>query len=132
MRFPSELWACGEQARMASSLAELMAAEPLILTDRLTNSIYFNPPAEALFGATGEELVNRVTFSLLGMDGGAQPPPPAMVAALLGEAGPWKALLHLPAEGGARTVICEASAVKDRTGELICGVIRLSPKEVAR
>jgi len=113
---------------MVRAMADLFDDQPLVLTDRLLNTIYFSPAAEELFRDRGEAIVNRALFSILGLDD-RNHIPPRMVEALSGKAGPWKAVMNLP--GRPAPWVCEASCVRD--GEmLLCGVVRLRESAVAR
>lgn len=119
MDFPGQLWTDERDRQAVRDVVELFVAEPIILTDHLTNSVYFSAPAEALFGDRAEAIVNRTAASLLGF-GRTGPVPPALTAALLGEALPWKALVRLD---GGQDVACEASALH-RDQHLVCGLLR--------
>lgn len=110
---------------MIQGALDLFADQPLILTDRLANSIYFNPGAEALFAERGEALVNRVLFSLLGL-GERSTVPPRLVEALDGSGAPWKGVVQPPDVNGECAMLCEVSAIGQ--GEaFLCGMVRLRP-----
>lgn len=102
---------------------------PVVLTDKLTNSLWFSDPAEELFGERAEALVNRVAFSLLGFED-REKQPTRLVDALLGEADPWRGVVHLQVPGGTRLTFVEASAIS-RDGTFIAGILRFSPQEKA-
>lgn len=125
MEFPHHLWEETEDRVLAEALVPMFESYALVLTDRLANTVYLNPRAEALFGDRAGALVNRLSFSLLGY-GERDAVPEALTNALLGEGAPWRgvALIH-GADGPPHFV--EASAVR-RGGRLVCGVLRLSPR----
>ena len=129
VRFPTELWNDPADCALAEQLAQAFDAGPLLLTDKLTNTIFVNEAAEALYGERAEAIVNRVAASLLGFGEKANHPD-RLVAALLGEAAPWKGAVRVEAVAGARLVYVEASAVR-RGEQLVCGVVRLVPQAEA-
>jgi hypothetical protein len=121
VRLPTELWPEPRHGELVAQLADLFAAEPVVLTDRLANAVYFSEAAESLLGDAGAAIVNRTAFSLLGIDDG-RPVPEGLPAALLGSRPPWKALVRLPGSGASRW--CEASSVQC-DGEFVCGLLRI-------
>lgn len=129
MRFPTELWNDPADCALAKQLADAFAAVPLMLTDKLTNTIFVNEAAEALYGERAEAIINRVAASLLGFGEKANHPD-RLVAALLGEAAPWKGAVRVDAVPAPRLVYVEASAVR-RGDRLVCGVVRLVPQAEA-
>lgn len=123
MRFPEELWQDPTERRLLADLLALFPSDPVVLTDRLTNSVYFSPAAEALFAAEGDAITNRVAASLLGF-GARESAPKALDAALLGESAPWRAAVEPFGEGPVGTrVVCEASAVRGPRG-FVAGLLR--------
>lgn len=129
MEFPQQLWEEETESTvvMIRQVLDLFESDPVILTDVLTNSIFFNPLAEELFGEAGEALVNRATYSLLGFEqfNGV---PKALADALLGEADCWRGYVRLPHTGDA-VYYCEASAIKTSNKHL-AGVIRFDSNKV--
>lgn len=121
MRFPVELWSDPTELRIVRELAEAFPEGPLLLTDGLLNILWLNEEASALFGDRSPALVNRTTYSLLGLEERG-PKADALRAALHGEADPWKAMVHLPLAPG--PCFAEASAIR-REGRLLAGVLRL-------
>ena len=68
MRFPIELWnSDSDRVLILTALAET-ASGPLVVIDRLGNTVFFNDAAERLWGERAEALVNRAIVSLLGLD----------------------------------------------------------------
>lgn len=126
MRFPSELWEDARDAALALATAEGLAAMPLVLTDRLTNAVFFNEEAEAVFGDRAEALVNRTTLSLLGFSKIEGMPAP-LVDALLAKGEPWRGVAVLDVSPKPEARFVEASAVH-RGDRLVCGLLRIGPK----
>lgn len=125
MRFPNHLWPDQQDDDLVRQAVQLFESVPLVLTDELTNSIYFNAPAERLFGDSGEALVNRAGYSLLGYDDGGHAPE-GLAEALLGKSGPFRTVVRLPGAGGqTQPVFVEASAIMHGPRHL-CGVVRFS------
>lgn len=124
MNFPAELWSDEQDRRVVLQAVELLVAIPLVLTDKLTNSVYFNAPAEELFCDSGEAIVNRAAFSLLGF-GSHEKMPPGLPKALLGECDPWRGIVH--PDGGSGPIFCEASTAR-RQGRFLCGILRFTPR----
>ncbi|MDX2177225.1 MAG: hypothetical protein SF028_12230 [Candidatus Sumerlaeia bacterium] len=122
MEFPAHLWDDPADRELARGAADLFADAPLVLTDRLANSVFLSPAAERLLGDRAPALVNRACYSLLGFDSGERPPD-ALATALLGEREPWKAMVLLAGRG----CHVEASAIR-RGARLVCGVLRLTPR----
>lgn len=120
MQFPDSLWTNPEDREIVRRIVDLFDDSPLVLTDRLTNSVYFNAAGEALFSDRGESIVNRAAYSLLGFEAETAIPA-ALSRALLGEGDAWKGAVH--PEGHDAKMLCEASAVR-RDDRLLCGVIR--------
>jgi hypothetical protein len=131
LRFPAELWENEQEREMAHALAQAFSQQPLILTDRLANTVYFTPSAEALFHDRGEAIVNRLLFSLLGY-GERTCIPTGLKEALLGEARPWRGVVHLgTGTDDPHTRVAEASAVMN--GErFVCGVLRLAAERTGK
>lgn len=127
MRLPVELWPDPRDRQLVEDLVAGFSHLPVVLTDRLTNSIWLSGPAEELLGERAEALVNRVSYSLLGF-GEREKQPQGVVDALLGTDRPWKGALHLPSGDGSRLSFVEASAIV-REGQFVCGVLRFSPQE---
>ncbi len=128
MDFPSILWNDPADRELVSQTVELFHDTPLILTDRLTNSVFVNEAAATLFGDRGEALVNRTAYSLLGF-GASEKLPEPLEHALLGDSPPWRGIVRISrVDGGALMpqAFCEASAVS-RAGNLVCGILRLTP-----
>ena len=128
MDLPTNLWSDDAARELVSQTVELFRDSPLILTDRLTNSVYVNEPAAALLGDRGEALVNRTAFSLLGL-GVSEKMPEPLEKALLGDGPPWRGIVRLckvdnPDESP--HIFCEASAI-NRHGSHVCGILRLTP-----
>lgn len=123
MRFPAELWDIESDRQVVEEFLEAFATFPIVLTDRLANTVYFNARAEVLFGERAEEIVNRLSFSLLGY-GRKDQAPGGLTEALLGDAGPWRGI----AEVAEVRLFIEASAMR-RDGRFLCGVIRFSQRE---
>lgn len=122
MRFPEELFTA-EERPLVTGVLDLFRQRPLVLTDRLTNSIYLNPPAEELFGLDGESIVNRAAYSLLGFGESDKLPLP-VADALLGDTDAWRSLVTPP---GGHPVFCEASCV--RIGDaFVAGLLRFEPR----
>lgn len=122
MRFPTELWDDPADAALAAGAVDALARDPLIVTDRLTNAVYFNEAAEAAFGDRAESLVNRTTLSLLGYSR-AEGLPQGLIDALLARCGPWRGMAAIDAAPGSGPRLVEASAVQ-RGGRLVCGLLR--------
>lgn len=112
---------------MVAETADLFASVPLVLTDALTNSVWFNDEAERLFRDRAEAIVNRAAWSLLGF-GFAAAAPDRLTAALLGQSGPWKGMVRPSGDPAARPEFCEASSLC-RDGRLVCGILRFLPTE---
>ncbi len=130
MELPLEIWESDEDRQLVSAAVETFGAVPLILTDKLTNSVFLNAPAEVAFEERAEALVNRVAYSLLGF-GKREHAPAGLAVALLGEAGPWRGVVEVPTPTGWSRRVAEASAIVQ--GErFICGLVRLSGDEVKR
>jgi hypothetical protein len=127
VKFPSENWPIQEDRHLVEDFVAAFPDQALVLTDKLTNSVWFSPAAEELLGDRALALVNRVAFSLLGFDD-RERQPTRLVDALLGEAEPWRGVVHLPCETGKRLAFVEASAIR-KADELVCGIIRLKPQE---
>lgn len=125
MDFPDVLWDDDRDRALARQLVVLFADVPLVLTDRLTNSIYLNEAAEALLDQRAEAVVNRAAYSLLGY-GASEAAPPALADALLGAGQPWRSVVRVYADDELGQAVCEASAVR-RGEEFVCGVLRLAP-----
>lgn len=125
MDFPNELWDDDRDRALARQLADLFVEAPLVLTDRLTNSIYLNTAAEDLLGQRAAAIVNRAAYSLLGF-GAAESAPATLADALLGRADSWRSVVHLFADDELGQAVCEASAIM-RGGQFVCGVLRLTP-----
>lgn len=128
MDFPESLFPNPAHRELILGALALFEDQPLFLTDRLANTIYFNGPAEGLFAERGEAIVNRAVFSLLGM-GDHTAHPPALVEALEGNGPPWKAVAQLPLEPPC-ICVCEASAIRDADTHL-CGMVRLRPMPIS-
>ncbi|MDX1972000.1 MAG: hypothetical protein SFY68_05650 [Candidatus Sumerlaeia bacterium] len=135
MQFPDVLWANEEHPPlpMIHQVLELFEEDAVILTDVLTNSIFFNTKAEELFGMRGEELVNRTTYSLLGFEN-FKGVPKSLADALLGEGDCWRGLVKLGEEVRSKfepgtLFYCEASALRT-SGEFIVGVLRLDLNKI--
>jgi len=127
MIFPREVWKSDEDITLVEQMLDLFAEESVIVTDELSNTVYFSPVAEKVFQDRGEAIVNRAAYSLLGFDRFENQPKP-LVGALLGKGEPWRGAVILP--GQTNAVFCEASAIK-RGDEFVCGIIRLgTPSEV--
>jgi len=124
LELPASLWPQPADLQLASDMAALFDASPLILTDRLANSLYLNAAAEELFGERAEALVNRLSFSLLGF-GNREKVPGGLEEALLGRGAPWRGVVQVQAADGPLARFAEASAIR-RGDLLVCGVIRLS------
>ena len=125
MDFPDVLWDDERDRALARQLVVLFADVPLVLTDRLTNSIYLNEAAEALLGQRAEAVVNRAAYSLLGY-GASEAAPAALADALLGRGESWRSVVRVYADDELGQAVCEASAVQ-RGGVFVCGVLRLAP-----
>ena len=129
MDLPNELWDHDADRALAHQLVELFVDVPVVLTDRLTNSIYLNEAAERLLGQRAEAVVNRAAFSLLGF-GSGESTPQGLVDALLGQAPSWRSVVRLFADESLGHAVCEASAVC-RGEHHVCGVLRFTPVAVA-
>ncbi|MCC5876792.1 MAG: hypothetical protein JJU11_11285 [Candidatus Sumerlaeia bacterium] len=129
MRFPDDIWPDPTDRQLVDDLVSMFVDTPIILTDKLTNSLWFSDPAEELFGERAEAIVNRVAYSLLGFED-REKQPVRLVSALLGEDDPWRGVVHLPVAEGTRLAFVEASAIC-RDGVFVCGVLRFSPQENA-
>ncbi|MGF1574212.1 MAG: PAS domain-containing protein [Sumerlaeia bacterium] len=129
MEFPQQLWEDESQSTvvMIRQVLDLFEQDPVILTDVLTNSVYFNEHAEGLFGESGEALVNRATYSLLGFENHTGVPS-TLADALLGKAEAWRGYVKLPGKNGS-VFYCEASALKT-SDKHIAGVIRFDANKV--
>lgn len=129
MRFPEELWHDESESTvvMIRQVLDLFENDPVILTDILTNSVFFNDHAELLFGESGEALVNRATYSLLGFENFTGVPS-SLAEALLGKADCWRGYVKLPNKGG-DVFYCEASALKTSEKHL-AGVLRFDSTKV--
>ena len=129
MDLPFNLWSDDADRELVSQTVELFSDTPLVLTDRLTNSVFVNGPAAVLLGDRGEALVNRAAYSLLGF-GAADKLPEPIEKALLGDGPPWRGLVRPAVEGipaeSVNPLFCEASAI-NRHGVLVCGILRLTP-----
>jgi hypothetical protein len=126
MDFPTDLWTEEADRRLLDDLLGLFEGEPVVLVDRLLNSVHFNAAAEGLFAARGEAIVNRSAFSLLGL-GEREQAPESLVAALLGEGAPWRGGVRAIGEdAGGAPAFCEATAIV-RDGHHVAGVLRLRP-----
>lgn len=124
MRFPDELWPELPQGAMVRAFVEAFSESPIILTDRLLNSVYFTEPAERLFAERAEAIVNRLALSLLGF-GEKDRIVPGLVEALSGTADPWEGIVNLQAAEGPLSVYIQASSIRERDGQLIAGIIRI-------
>lgn len=129
MQLPSTLWEDPQDLALVEATAQLFASEPLLLTDILTNTVFLNREAERFLGGRAEDLVNRVTASLLGFDTASQKLPARMIEALHGKGDPWKGFVGVPTAAGAVPSMVEASAIV-RGGRLVCGVVRVKPAAV--
>ncbi len=127
MQLPAELWESEQDRHLVQGAVKAFDTTPLIVTDKLTNSVFLNARAEELFGERAEALVNRVTYSLLGF-GTRENAPKDLPAALLGQTQPWHGVVEINTTNGVRRHAAEASAVL-RDGHFVCGLIRLSGKE---
>jgi PAS domain-containing protein len=129
LELPTGLWSDPEDLRLIDQALGLFPSEPVLLTDRLTNTVYLNPEAERLLGERGEGLVNRVAFSLLGIEKGGRQAA-AVADALLGKGHAWRGVVYPEGREDRKPVFCEASAIK-RAGRLVCGILRLgaSPQQ---
>ncbi|MCB2154110.1 hypothetical protein KQI84_04440 [bacterium] len=125
MEFPRDLWPGEDDCRLVEQAIELFESMPVVLTDELANSVFFNERAEKLFGGTGEGLVNRAACSLLGYDRGEKAPG-LLAEALLAKSGPFRTVVRLPVGvDDPQPVFVEASAVVNGS-RLVCGVLRFS------
>lgn len=124
MRFPEELWPDSSECLAVRALVDGFPDAALILSDKLANTLYFSPAAEALFGDRAEAIVNRLTLSLLGF-GERDRVPQSLLAALLGESGPWEGIVHLQTAAGPRQAFASISAIRRRDGSLLAGVVRI-------
>ncbi len=124
MRFPAELWKHPADRELLKQTIELFSTVPLVLTDGITNSVYFNDAAERLYGEEAEAIVNRAAWSLLGFDFSSSAPA-GLEGALLGTADPWKGVVRV---AGGATRFCEASAIR-RGEQLVAGLIRFTGSE---
>ena len=131
VHFPDELWQDDDERRLARQLAEAFDEFPIILTDRLANSVYLSPPAEAIFGDRAEALVNRLALSLLGY-GHKERVPPGLLEALLGEGKPWRGVVAIKGSSELpRLHFVEASAVVC-DGRLVTGLLRIGERQGAQ
>ena len=125
MQFPDQLWPDSEDRELVRQAVQLFESIPLILTDELTNTAYFNGRAEELFGEPGEAVVNRTAYSVLGYGDGGHAPE-GLAAALLGKSGPFRSIMRIaPGGGEPQPVFFEASAIARGT-KLVCGLLRFS------
>lgn len=124
MRFPDELWDNPSERAIIQQFVDAFAAYPLVLTDKLANTIYFNQSAESLFQDHAEAIVNRLSFSLLGF-GRKETVPPGLISALLGEGAPWRGVVNIADADSPRHLFIEASAIRTRE-KLLCGVVRFN------
>ncbi len=122
--FPKSLWQDPNDLTLVEQMTEFLADVPMILTDRLANSVFFNPAAERLFDQDGEAIVNRAAFSLLGF-GTTGKTPPGLTEALLGKKAPWRGAVQIESTDKQPPVFCEASAIM-RDNCFICGVLRFT------
>ncbi len=120
MKFPNELWSDPKDRELVSAIADAFTDEALLLTDQLINIVWVSPKAEELFQERGEAIVNRLTFSLLGMDD-SPPQLDCLKRALSGESAPWRGRAKLDSQ---RETFLEASALIGPSG-FLCGIIRL-------
>lgn len=127
VRFPEEIWPDPNDRQLVQDLIAVFSSTPLVITDKLTNSLWLSDSAESLLGERAEALVNRVSYSLLGFED-REKQPARLVDALLGEGDPWRGVVHLPTATGTRLVFVEASAVS-REGRFVCGVLRFNLQE---
>jgi hypothetical protein len=124
LRFPAELWPDPVDSQRILALADAFADHPLLLTDKLANTVYMTNPVETLFGDRNEALINRLALSLLGF-GERDRVAPGLVEALTGEAGPWRGIVQAQTAAGPLPIFAEVSAAKRPDGRLLCGIIRL-------
>ncbi|CAN5200571.1 hypothetical protein BH09SUM1_BH09SUM1_24530 [soil metagenome] len=129
MQIPVALYPNPNDLALVEDLVAAFSAVPVILTDKLTNSVFLNEEAELLFGDDAASLVNRLGLSLLGF-GHKDRIPAALTAALLGEGLPWRGMINLGTPDLPRLVFAEASAIA-RPGHFVAGVIRFSPAPVS-
>lgn len=122
MELPESLWTDDEDRRLARLTADAWQPFPIILTDRLANSVYLNAPAEAVLAAPAEALLNRAAVSLLGFHDCASPA--GLHEALLGEGPPWRGAAVLDGRAPGSRFFVEASAVV-RASSFVCGIIRI-------
>jgi len=128
MDLPISLWNDETERDLVAQTVDLFHDSPLILTDRLTNSVFVNEQAAALLGDRGEALVNRTAYSLMGFGMADQLPQP-LEQALMGDGPPWRGIVRLSDVESGKAVshaFCEASAIH-RNGSLVCGILRLTP-----
>ncbi|MEO8377899.1 MAG: hypothetical protein ABI579_09540 [Candidatus Sumerlaeota bacterium] len=128
MRFPGELWETETDRQVILQFVDAFAGHPLVLTDKLANTIFFNAEAEALYADRGEAIVNRLSFSLLGYGGKKDKVPSGLTPALLGEGVPWRGIVNLSESETPKLHFVEASAIR-APGRLLCGVIRFKLNE---
>ena len=128
MRIPDELWPDVRDRELVGQTVDLFASVPLVLTDQLSNSVWFNGAAESLFGDRAEAIVNRAAWSLLGF-GFAAAAPDRLMDALLGGGGPWKGMVRPEGNPAARPEFCEASALV-RDGRIFQSACRIADRHV--
>lgn len=126
LQFPAELFVDERQRQAVLDFVEAFAHRPLLLTDRLCNSIYINPAAEDLFAARAEEIVNRLAFSLMGYSHLVRTPP-RMTEALLAQGDPWRGVVPLEQGPPIGWHFAEVSCIS-MDGTLVCGVVILDSK----
>ncbi|MCC6545963.1 hypothetical protein IT570_02255 [Candidatus Sumerlaeota bacterium] len=124
MRFPVELWETDLECQIIRQFLDAFAGHPVMLTDKLANTVFFTPEAEELLADRGEAIVNRLSFSLMGF-GSKDRVPPGLTAALLGESVPWRGVVNLSSDDSPRLRFAEASAIRS-PGRFLCGVVRFS------
>lgn len=106
---------------MIEQVLDLFGGDPVLLTDELTNSVFFNEKAEKLYHESGDAIVNRAAYSLLGFES-FEGVPQSLVDALMGKRDAWRGFVKVPGQK-CTVCFCEASALV-REEELICGLIR--------
>ena len=126
MQFPAELFDDPRHRQAVSDFIEAFAERPMLLTDKLCNTIYINDAAETLFAARAEEIVNRLAFSLMGYSH-LMRTPPRMTEALLAQGDPWRGVVPLEPGPPIGWHFAEVSSITI-DGALVCGVVILDPK----
>ena len=130
MRFPEELWPDPAECQLVRVFVDAFNDHPLILTDQLANTTYFSEAAEALFAERAEALVNRLALSLLGF-GEHERPANGIVEALEGRGAAWDGIVRLQTATGPRVAFVQTSAIRNREGLLVAGVIRIGKVQQA-